>query len=126
MIASHLNLQPGGPECSFLSESGVGDSTSSYTNVNMVLRIIGPHKPHHFDKVEMPSGGIVCVYKILECHIPEDWSVIFISTEHIRFYKTGFEIVCIFCAQTCSISVVCRTVLNLPLPVKKITKQTLM
>jgi len=104
----------------------MGDPTSSYTSVDMVLWIIGPQKPHHFDKEEMPSGGIVFVYKILECHIPEDWSVIFISTEHIRFYKTGFEIVCIFCAQTCSISVDCRTVLNLPLPVKKIIKWTVM
>jgi len=38
--------------------------------------------------------------------------------EHIRFYKTGSEIVCIYCAQTCSISVDDKTVLNLPLLVK--------
>jgi CxxC motif-containing protein len=40
--------------------------------------------------------------------------------EHIRFYKTGSEIVCVYCAQTCSISVDDKTVLNLTLLVKKI------
>jgi len=36
--------------------SGRGLPTSSYTTASLTLQIILPHKPHHDDKVEIPSG----------------------------------------------------------------------
>lgn len=68
LLASHPNPQPGGPEYPFFvlvitfELSGMGGPTRSYTSADIVLRIIGPHKPHCCDKVEMPSGGMLCVY----------------------------------------------------------------
>ena len=37
--------------------SGLGDPASSYATAGLALRIIWPHKPHHYVKVETPSGG---------------------------------------------------------------------
>ena len=37
--------------------SGLGDPTSSCATSGLALRIIWPHKPHHYVKVETPSGG---------------------------------------------------------------------
>jgi len=35
---------------------GLGDPASSYATASLALRIIWPHKPHHYVKVETPSG----------------------------------------------------------------------
>ena len=39
--------------------SGLGDPASSYVTTGLALRIICPHKPHPYVKVETPSGGIL-------------------------------------------------------------------
>ena len=36
--------------------SGLGDPASNYTTAGLALRIVWPHKPYHFVKVETPSG----------------------------------------------------------------------
>jgi hypothetical protein len=38
---------------------GMGDSISSYATAGIALRISGVLKPHHHDKVETPSVGIL-------------------------------------------------------------------
>jgi len=38
--------------------SGLGDRASSYPTAGLALRIIWPHKPHHYVKVGTPSGGL--------------------------------------------------------------------
>jgi hypothetical protein len=38
---------------------GMGDPTSSYATAGIALRVSGALKPHHHDKVETPSVGIV-------------------------------------------------------------------
>jgi hypothetical protein len=37
--------------------SSMGGPTSSYATAGLALRVIWPHKPHHYVKVETPSGG---------------------------------------------------------------------
>jgi hypothetical protein len=37
--------------------SGLGDSASSYATAGLAVRIIWPHKPHHYVEVGTPSGG---------------------------------------------------------------------
>ena len=37
--------------------SGLGDPASSCATAGIALRIIWPHKPHHYVKVGTPSGG---------------------------------------------------------------------
>jgi hypothetical protein len=37
----------------------MGDSTSSYATAGIALRVSGALKPHHHDKVETPSVGII-------------------------------------------------------------------
>jgi hypothetical protein len=37
--------------------SGMGGPTSSYATAGIALRVIWPHKPHHYVKVETPSEG---------------------------------------------------------------------
>ena len=39
--------------------SGLGDPASSYATASLALRIIWPHKPHHYVKVGTCSGGPV-------------------------------------------------------------------
>jgi hypothetical protein len=39
----------------------MGIPTSSYTTTNIALQTIWPHKPHHSNKLEIPSGGINCI-----------------------------------------------------------------
>jgi hypothetical protein len=46
--------------------------------------------------------------------------VTFVAMKHIRFYKTGFEIVHIYCAQTCSILIHEGIVLRLSVLVKRV------
>jgi hypothetical protein len=36
--------------------SGMGGPTSSYATAVIPLRVVWPHKPHHYVKVETPSG----------------------------------------------------------------------
>jgi hypothetical protein len=36
--------------------SGLGDSSNSYATAGIALRVIWPRKPHHYVKVETPSG----------------------------------------------------------------------
>jgi len=36
---------------------GLGDPASSYATAGLALRIIWPHKPHHYVKAEIPAGG---------------------------------------------------------------------
>jgi hypothetical protein len=38
-----------------LDLSGMGDPTSSYATAGIALRVSGALKPHHHDKVEIPS-----------------------------------------------------------------------
>jgi hypothetical protein len=38
--------------------SGMGGPTSSYATAGIALTVIWPHKPHHYVKVETPSGGM--------------------------------------------------------------------
>jgi hypothetical protein len=38
--------------------SGLGDPTSSYATAGIALKVIWPRKPHHYVRVETPSGGI--------------------------------------------------------------------
>jgi hypothetical protein len=50
--------------------SDLGDPASSYATAGLALRIILPHKPHHYVKVEAPSGGGVD-QQMPECvHVP--------------------------------------------------------
>jgi hypothetical protein len=37
--------------------SSLGGPTSSYATAGIALRVIWPHKPHHYIKVETPWGG---------------------------------------------------------------------
>jgi hypothetical protein len=37
--------------------SGMGDPTSSYATAGIALRVLGELKPHHHNKVEIPSVG---------------------------------------------------------------------
>jgi hypothetical protein len=41
-----------------------GDPASSYATAGWALRIIWPHKPHNYVKVETPSGGCISVTKL--------------------------------------------------------------
>jgi hypothetical protein len=45
-------------------QSGLGGPASSYTTAGLALWIIWPHKPHHYIKVETPSGGILQLVNI--------------------------------------------------------------
>jgi hypothetical protein len=38
---------------------GMGDPTSSYATAGIALRVSGTLKPHHHNKVETPSVGMV-------------------------------------------------------------------
>jgi hypothetical protein len=38
--------------------SGMGGTTSSYATAGIALRVIWPHKPHHYVKVKTPSGDL--------------------------------------------------------------------
>jgi hypothetical protein len=40
-----------------------GDPASSYATAGLALSIIWPHKPHHYVKVETPSGGMCICYQ---------------------------------------------------------------
>jgi hypothetical protein len=40
----------------------MGDPTSSYATTGIALRVSGPLKPHHHDKVETPSVGEIIDY----------------------------------------------------------------
>jgi hypothetical protein len=42
-----------------LDLSGMGAPTSSYATAGIALRVSEAHKPHHHDKVETPSVGIL-------------------------------------------------------------------
>jgi hypothetical protein len=53
-----------------LDLSGMVGPTSSYATASIALRIIGPHKPHHYIKVGAPlvgGEGEILKYKILGC-----------------------------------------------------------
>jgi hypothetical protein len=39
----------------------MGDPTSSYAIAGIALRVSGAFKPHHHDKVETPSVGILLI-----------------------------------------------------------------
>jgi hypothetical protein len=41
--------------------SCLGDLTSSYATSGIALRVIWPHKPCHYVKVETPSGGFLVI-----------------------------------------------------------------
>ena len=57
------NPQPGGPGYPFLSGSSPLTCLAwealpvAYANTSIALGIIWPHKPHHYAKVGIPSGG---------------------------------------------------------------------
>jgi hypothetical protein len=63
------NPQPGGPGYFFLSGSSPLTCLAwealpvAYTTTSTAFGIIWPHKPHHYAKVRIPSGG--CSYFIL-------------------------------------------------------------
>jgi hypothetical protein len=42
-----------------LDLSGMGAATSSYATAGIALRVSGALKPHHHDKVETPSVGMM-------------------------------------------------------------------
>ena len=42
-----------------------GDPASSYATAGLALRIIWPHKPHHYVKVEAPSVGAMSCYVLV-------------------------------------------------------------
>jgi hypothetical protein len=46
-----------------LDLSAMGDPTSSYATAGVALRVSGALKPHHHDKVEIPSVGIRYTYR---------------------------------------------------------------
>jgi hypothetical protein len=43
--------------------SGLGDPTSSYATAGVALRVFWSRKPHHYVKVETPSGGGLYIYR---------------------------------------------------------------
>jgi hypothetical protein len=43
----------------------MGVSTSSYATAGIALRVSGALKPHHHDKVETPSVGIIIIIIIM-------------------------------------------------------------
>jgi hypothetical protein len=43
----------------------MGDSTSSYATAGIALRVSGALKPHHHDKVEIPSMGKINKYSYI-------------------------------------------------------------
>jgi hypothetical protein len=45
-----------------LDLSGMGDYPSSYATAGIALRVLGALKPHHHDKMETPSVGIMIMY----------------------------------------------------------------
>ena len=63
--------------------SGLGDPASSYATAGLALRIIWPHKPHHYVKVETSSGGSsAATGRILaEFGI---WDIILISDQKVK------------------------------------------
>jgi hypothetical protein len=59
IVSLSPNPQPGGPGYLIPFDlSGMGGSTSSYATAGIALRVIWPHKSHHYVKVETPSGGM--------------------------------------------------------------------
>jgi hypothetical protein len=52
---SFYGVRPGGP----LDLSGMGDPTSSYATAGIALRVSRALKPHHHDKMETPSVGLL-------------------------------------------------------------------
>ena len=59
------NPQPGGPGYPFLSGSSPLTCLAlealpvAYATASIALRIMWPHKPHHYVKVGIPSGGML-------------------------------------------------------------------
>jgi hypothetical protein len=51
VVSLSPNPQSGGPE--YLS--GMGGSTSSHATAGIALKVVWPHKPHHYVKVETPE-----------------------------------------------------------------------
>jgi hypothetical protein len=51
--------------------SAMGDPTSSLAAASIALRIIGPHKPHHYVKIGIPWGGGDC-----HCNRDFDWKFV--------------------------------------------------
>jgi hypothetical protein len=41
----------------------MGGTTSSYATAGIALRVSGALKPHHHDKVEIPSVGVMYKYR---------------------------------------------------------------
>jgi hypothetical protein len=44
----------------------MGAPTSSYATAGIALRVSGALKPHHHDKVETPSVGIIIIIIIIK------------------------------------------------------------
>jgi hypothetical protein len=82
--------------------SGMGGPTSSYATAGIALRVIWPHKAHHYVKVETPSWGLHnMVYKISTCilckllSIPDPVSKIIPTVFNIRLLNKFGNIVAI-------------------------------
>jgi hypothetical protein len=43
----------------------MGDLTSSYAVAGITLRVSGALKPHHHDKVETPSVGLIKILNLI-------------------------------------------------------------
>jgi len=65
VVSPTPNPQPGGPGCPFLSGSSPLTCLAwealpvAYANASVALRIMWPHKTHHYVKLGTPSGGMM-------------------------------------------------------------------
>jgi hypothetical protein len=51
----------------------------AYATASLALGIMWPHKPHHYVKVGIPSGGLTAFMAIKICHGPEELLVIILN-----------------------------------------------
>jgi hypothetical protein len=67
----------------------MGAPTSSYATAGIALRVSGALKPHHYDKVETPSVGLLCTLfqmKNSDIVVISNFKIVFVfsaSIEHI-------------------------------------------
>ena len=86
VVSPMPNPQPGGPGYPYLSGSSPLTCLAwealpvAYTTTSIALRIMWPHKPHHYVKVGTPSGAFISVtvlYFLESCVLPL-WNTCFL------------------------------------------------
>jgi hypothetical protein len=91
VVSSTPNPQPGGAGYPFLSGSSPLTCQAwealpvAYTTASIALGIMWPHKPHHYIKVGIPSGGSsISRCKLTVTVFEGQWKTEFMLTIHIR------------------------------------------